>query len=402
MRWNRLPVLGVAALLAVFLACAGGSRPGAMPSDEPSAGAPGEAAEAPTAEEPAGTEGAADRDPAAAADATASGLPQDDAGPDSGPAGAPEPVPAPAEVETRDAQRPAVEGPSAPAETPAAPAPRKPDGAAPAAPAARTPSEAPAPVEEKKPPAAEPPRTRAVVALLPEHLTFPHDGPSWAREKEELVYKVGFLGLTMGYARLTFRGKVLLEGREAYHLTVRAWTSDLLSLVYPMNDTIEYYLDVTTFAPIRVEFTRAQKEDDIAFYDQETGSIVYRYKSNGNVRKTVDAVPGVYDPVSVAYFFRTRDLAGSEESRPMYGGKNLYEISARPLGYERIRTERGEFDTVLIQPVLRRGGAIDKKGDLRLWMTRDDRHLPVRLYAKFRKIRTWTLVGELLPAPQEG
>lgn len=387
-------------MLAVFLACAGSHRPGAMRSEDPSAGAPGLAAEAPGPEGPAPA--IAERDPAAACDEVAAETPPGDATPDSWPAGVPAPDPAPPEEEIRDEQRPATERPSAGAEVPAAPAPRKPDRVAHPAPAAGTQSGGPARTEETQPPTGEPPRTRAVVALLPEHLTFPQDGPAWAREREELVYKVGFLGLTMGYARLTFRGKVLLEGREAYHLTVRAWTSDLLSLVYPMNDTIEYYLDVTTFAPVRVEFTRARKEDDVAFYDQETGSIVYRYKSNGNVRKTVDAVPGVYDPVSVAYFFRTRDFTGAEESRPMYGGKNLYEITARPLGYERIRTERGEFDTVLVQPVLRRGGTIDNKGDLRLWMTRDDRHLPVRLYAKFRKIRNWTLVGELLPAPQEG
>lgn len=401
MMWNRLPVIGVAAVLAVLVACAGSHRPAAKQSYVCSAGSAGEAAEAPP-QEPARQEAVADLESPVAAEEAAVGPSPGDQAPESGPAVVPETVPAPPEERIGDGLRPEAEGGSAEADVPAAPGPRKPDPAAQAAPGTGTQGGVPARVEEKQPPAAEPSRTRAVVALLPEDLTFPQDGPSWARGKEELVYKVGFLGITMGYARLTFRGKVLLEGKEAYHLTVRAWTSDLLSLVYPMNDIIEYYLDVKTFAPVRVEFTRARKEDDVAFYDQATGSIVYRYKSNGNVRKTVDAVPGVYDPVSVAYFFRTRDFAGAEESRPMYGGKHLYEISPRLLGYERIRTERGEFDTVLIQPVLRRGGTIDKKGDLRLWMTRDDRHLPVRLYAKFRKIRTWTLVGELLPAPQEG
>ncbi|HJX16052.1 MAG TPA: DUF3108 domain-containing protein, partial [Candidatus Deferrimicrobiaceae bacterium] len=91
-----------------------------------------------------------------------------------------------------------------------------------------------------------------------------------------------------------------------------------------------------------------------------------------------------------------------EKGRPMYAGRKLWEISAKPLGTERIRTERGEFDTIIIQPVLRREGKVEDKGNLRMWMSRDERHLPVRLYAKFRKIRTWTLVGELLPDPQGG
>lgn len=251
-------------------------------------------------------------------------------------------------------------------------------------------------------PHSEEDRGKTVVAMLSEEKAFPQDGPSWMRGKEELVYKVEFLGIKMGYARFSFRGKVLLGGKEAFHLRVRAWTSDVLSMIYPINDTIDYYLDVQTMVPLRQEFESSRKEDDVAIYDQEKGTIVYRYKKDGKVRKIVDAVPNVYDPVSVAYYFRTKDIGAEEKGRPMYAGRKLWEISAKPLGTERIRTERGEFDTIIIQPVLRREGKVEDKGNLRMWMSRDERHLPVRVYAKFKKIRTWTLVGELLPDPQGG
>jgi hypothetical protein len=36
-----------------------------------------------------------------------------------------------------------------------------------------------------------------------------------------------------------------------------------------------------------------------------------------------------------------------------------------------------------------------------MWMTDDVRHIPVRIYAKFKKIRMWTLYAELMP-PREG
>ena len=72
------------------------------------------------------------------------------------------------------------------------------------------------------------------------------------------------------------------------------------------------------------------------------------------------------------------------------------------MGFERIKTDRGEIDTIIIQPVIRKNGKIEDKGDLRMWLSRDERHLPVRLYAKFKKIWMWTLVGELLPDRQGG
>ncbi|MGB3398596.1 MAG: DUF3108 domain-containing protein [Candidatus Deferrimicrobiaceae bacterium] len=243
---------------------------------------------------------------------------------------------------------------------------------------------------------------RVDIVMLPEERAFSQEGPLWARGKEELVYKVEFLGITMGYARFSFLGKVLLSGKEAYHLRVRAWTSDFLSVIYPMDDTIDYYLDVQTIAPLRQEFDRNRKEDYVSIYDQEKGKIVNRYKKDGRIQKQVDVVPNVYDPVSVVYYFRSRELWSWEEGRPMYAGKKLWEVSAKPLGYEQIRTEQGEVDTMIFEPVIRRGGKVEDKGKLRIWISRDERHVPVRLYAKIKKIRTWTLVGELLPGQQGG
>jgi hypothetical protein len=230
----------------------------------------------------------------------------------------------------------------------------------------------------------------------------PSEAPAWAVGKEVLVYRVEFLGMTMGYARFTFKGKVSMRGREAYHLNVRAWTSDFLSVIYPIDDTIDYYLDVKTLAPLRQEFTRPAKgKDDVMIYDQENGKIVYRYKATGEIRKQVDVPPVTYDPVSAAYYFRARDLGAEERPRHVYGGRKLYEISTRLLGQEKIELSGRRVDTVVIQPVIKRDGHLDDKGDLRMWMTADARRVPVRIYAKFKKIRTWTLYAELMP-PREG
>jgi hypothetical protein len=246
-----------------------------------------------------------------------------------------------------------------------------------------------------RPRAAPPAGGKAVAVASPEV-------PAWAAKKEVLIYRVEFLGMTMGYARFTSMGKVLLDGRETYHLNVRAWTSDLLSVIYPINDNIEYYLDVKTLAPLRQEFTHIGKgKDDVAFFDQENGKIVYRYKDTGEIRKQVDVTPDVHDPVSAAYYFRVRDLGAEERPRHVYAGRKLWQISTRMIGQERIDTSRGAVGTVVIRPVIRREGQLEDKGDLRMWMTDDGRRIPVRIYAKFRKIKEWTLVAELMQ-PREG
>lgn len=290
--------------------------------------------------------------------------------------------------------------PGAPPKTAkATPAPRTSRGPAPAAPA--SPSLPASPVTQASPapaPSSAPGESVAVAALTAEQV-FPQDAPRWARGFEELVYRVDFLGITMGYARFSFLGRKLLSGSEVYHLRVRAWTSNVLSLIYPVDDLIDYYLDVDTLVPLRQENRKERKEDDVAIYDQENGKIVYRYLKSGKIRKKVDVVPRIYDPVSAAYFIRTREMDEAERLS-MYAGRKVWDLSAKPVGFERIRTEAGEVDTVVIEPVLRREGKVEHKGDMRMWMTRDERHVPVRLYAKFHKIRTWTLVGELVMMPE--
>jgi hypothetical protein len=226
--------------------------------------------------------------------------------------------------------------------------------------------------------------------------------PGWAKSPEELVYRVDFIGITMGYARFRYRGKVTIAGKPVYHLNVRAWTSGVLSFIFPINEMIDYYLDTETLAPVRQEFTQREKDkDDVAFYDQETGRITYRYRESGKIRKQVDTIPSVYDPVSVAYYFRWRDLGAENRPRNVYGGRKLYQISSRILGNERIHTEQGDVDTIAVLPLIRRNGKPDDKGDLKIWFSNDDRRVPVRLYAKFHKIKDWTLVGVLMSSVAE-
>jgi hypothetical protein len=272
-----------------------------------------------------------------------------------------------------------------------------PKAAKPSAEAARGPAPGAGPSKKARETPAPETAARPSVASAAHARPGEPDAPAWSRQKEELAYRVDFLGITMGYARFTFAGMVSIGGKTAYHVKIRAWTSGVLSYLYPINETIDYYLDRETIEPIRIEYTgRKKKRDDVAIYDQENGKIVYRYRDDGKVRKRVDVVPSIHDPVSAIYYFRWRDMGREDRPRNVYGGRKVYQIAACFAGSERLRTDRGEFDTLVVVPVIRRDGKLENKGDLKMWVTSDERRLPVRIYGKFRKIKEWTLVGELL------
>ncbi|MCL5965868.1 MAG: DUF3108 domain-containing protein [Deltaproteobacteria bacterium] len=227
--------------------------------------------------------------------------------------------------------------------------------------------------------------------------------PPWARDKEELRFRIRFLGVTVGYAMFRSRGKVTVDGKELYLLSVRAETSGALSLIYPVREAIDYYIDPGRLTPVRQEYlTSRNGKDDQVIYDQERGRIIYRDRKTGEVSRKVAAVPNIFDPVTVAYYFRTRDLGAEDRAQPLYAGRKLWAIATRLLGVEEVDTPKGRYDTVLIQPIIMRDGRVEDKGTLRMWMTRDERHVPVRVFAKFHKILDWTLLGELVPDEKGG
>jgi len=228
------------------------------------------------------------------------------------------------------------------------------------------------------------------------------DAPAWANGKEELIYRMEFLGLTMGYAHFTHKGKVSWNGKEAYHLSVHAWTSGLLSVFYPFDGTVDYYMDMKTLTPLRQEFTGKMRDaDHVAVFDQEKGRIEYRNKKTGAVRNEVETPPNIYDPVTAAYYFRGLANGAAEQTRPVYAGRKLYQISMKTLGREKIDTETGPVDAVVVQTLIVRDGKVEENAGMKMWISGDARHVPVRIQAKFKKIKMWTMQAELVP-PRKG
>jgi hypothetical protein len=61
-------------------------------------------------------------------------------------------------------------------------------------------------------------------------------------------------------------------------------------------------------------------------------------------------------------------------------------------GRERVKTEAGEFDCLVVEPILRGPGIFTQKGRITVWLTDDARRMPVQIRSK---LKTGTLVGRL-------
>jgi hypothetical protein len=59
-----------------------------------------------------------------------------------------------------------------------------------------------------------------------------------------------------------------------------------------------------------------------------------------------------------------------------------YHLAVRVLERETVKLKSGEFDCFKIQPVLLGEGLFKAKGEVFIWLTADERRIPVRMRSK--------------------
>jgi hypothetical protein len=116
-----------------------------------------------------------------------------------------------------------------------------------------------------------------------------------------------------------------------------------------------------------------------------------RYKDG----KTYDLAGPVQDALSAFYFCRTQALPiGGSITFNYHASRKTAPLEVKILGRERIRTPAGSFDCLVIEPILKAGGIFKNSGRLVIWLTDDDRRMPVLMRSK-------VLIGSISVVLQE-
>ena len=90
-----------------------------------------------------------------------------------------------------------------------------------------------------------------------------------------------------------------------------------------------------------------------------------------------------YDPLSAFYAITKIGVSvGKSSYIDIFDNKKLWNTEIQVLKKERIRVIAGEFDTILVKPLLKSEGIFLKKGDMHIWLTDDDRRIPVLFTSK--------------------
>jgi hypothetical protein len=193
---------------------------------------------------------------------------------------------------------------------------------------------------------------------------------------EKLEFEILYGVIPAGRASLEVKGRTTPEG-DIYRITSTARSNEAISLFFEVNDVLVAEVDAETADPLLFMKRLREgpfKRDERAVY--EPGGVVRTEKTEYLVE------PGTRDILSALYLVRGHDLrVGDEVTVKAFEGGKSYDARVRVLRRERVRTDRRDYDCLVIEPDIYEG-AFGKTGRLLIWLTDDPLKIPVQVKSK--------------------
>jgi asparagine N-glycosylation enzyme membrane subunit Stt3 len=202
---------------------------------------------------------------------------------------------------------------------------------------------------------------------------------------ERFVYYIYWSGIRAGKATL-----VSEKTREGPVIRTRATSASFISLFYRVDDTAQSTLYTDGYPK---EYILKLKEgrhrrDKATYFGTKAGNSPQKII---HINKLKDKTYEYYlenqafDPLAGFFEIRKRPLTvGRSEYLDIFDSKKLWEVEVQVLRKEHIKTPLGEFDTILIKPLLQSEGIFLKKGEFHIWLTDDDKKIPVMVKSRVK------------------
>ena len=222
-------------------------------------------------------------------------------------------------------------------------------------------------------------------APLPKWQTLPEVNKPWMKG-ERLEYELCWGFITAGYATLEVKPRK--DGKTEFLSFATA--NKTVNKFYPVHDTV--YTLVRNKGLMTDVFRKSLHEGSfhnksLIRFDREAKKAVlsdtvfkdpvkHKVKRSADTSVTIDGME--HSIMSAFYLVRTMPLTVGDTSRfSAVSGKKRYELKVIVHGRETIETDLGTFKTVKVEPVLDGDGIFNSKGRIFIWMTDDDKRIPV-------------------------
>ena len=212
-----------------------------------------------------------------------------------------------------------------------------------------------------------------VVEVLPEV-------PVPFKQGESLKFSVQYGVIHAGTAWLEVPEEKKVKGKETLLLLARAESNKFFSVFYKVRNRIESTWDREGQSSLKYTENRREGGHKARSEINFDYSVHQAHYDNG---ATYPIPPQVQDALSSFYFTRYQALpVGGSIVFDYHASRKTKPLEVKVLGREQVKTPAGTFDCIALEPILKAGGIFKKTGRLVIWITDDERRMPVLMKSK--------------------
>ncbi len=194
---------------------------------------------------------------------------------------------------------------------------------------------------------------------------------------ERLIFSVRYGPVRAGEATMRISAIEMVGPDSCYHIVTTAASNDFFSTFFHVRDRYETYMDTRWLLSRRYEKHLNEGEyhnSAIVEMDQRRQLAIY------DTGKVFEMLPGSHDILSAFYITRARRLKiGESFDLESHVDRKNYPIRVLVHRRERVKVPAGDFDCLVVEPVMRSEGLFKQKGQLTIWLTDDHRRIPVQV-----------------------
>lgn len=208
---------------------------------------------------------------------------------------------------------------------------------------------------------------------------------------ERFHYDIFWFGICVGEASLE-----AITMNDVLRITSQVHSTPFVSSIYKVEDFAESWVIRGNPFNFRIKQQEGQyKSNKETIFDMDRKTITFHNYQESIKHEHFIEERVFWDVISAFYYLRTQPLEiGKSVYIPIFDSNKFYTAKIDVLKKERIKlaNKSGEIDTILVKPGLESEGLFQRKGDILIWLTDDEKRIPVKVATK---VTIGSVVAEL-------
>ena len=212
---------------------------------------------------------------------------------------------------------------------------------------------------------------------------------------ERLDYDVKFGKLKVGSGSMEVVGVENIRGQDTWHTVFQVRAGNFF---YRVNDQFESWIDRTTGNSLRFQQNLNEGRRDVERVFEIFPERAQFIEQGDTMQKSVHAP---LDDGSFLYFLRTIPLVvGETYTFERYFRPDRNPVTIHVLRKERVSVPAGDFDAIVVQPVIKTKGIFSENGHAEVWLSDDPSRIMLQMKSglSFGSINVYLRARRLAPA----